>query len=106
MSSAIPFHFLITSYPNEKLIQAEKDYYQKLEDFSKVFCDQLQNDELSNYDYPFYREYLDVCAHEHSAVTDVMYKRGIEIPKRVISQHIINVFELSRVKGFKWERRV
>ena len=102
MSSAIPFHFLISSYSDEKLIHAEKDYYQKLEDFSKVFCDKLADNSITTFDYPFYRRYLNVCDSDLSSVRDVMYNRKLYVPKREIAKHIIACFEAVKKTGFNW----
>lgn len=103
MSSDIPFHFLMLSYSDKKLIQAEKDYYQKLEDFSKVFCDKLQDGSITDFDYPFYREFLDDCISNLHTIRDIMHDRNIQVPDREIFKPIIECLEAVRKTNFKWE---
>lgn len=102
MSTAIPFHYLMSSYPDEKLIKLEEEYFQKLEDFSKVFCDKLQDGSITDFDYPFYREFLHTCNYNHSFIRDIMHDRKLPIPKRERAKCIISVHDVAIEKGFNW----
>lgn len=103
MSSAIPFHFFISSYPDEKLIQLESEYFQKLEDFSKVFCDKLTDNSITEYDFPFYRDYCLNVFHELLAVRSVLFERNVILTTRNISEILIQVHDIAIKKGFNWK---
>lgn len=102
MSLAIPRFYLMNSYSDKKLIRLEAEYYQQLVDFSEVFIKQLNDKSITEYSYPFYREFLNECNHMHSTVIDILYKRDIPHPKRSIAQYIINVHNQVIESGFKW----
>jgi len=100
MSSAIPFHHLISSYSDDKLINLEVEQFQKLKDFYQVYRKQLLNNEINNFSNPFYWEFLCEINHDLLTIRDIMYVRNLDIPERQIAIFILMINDLIFEKGF------
>ena len=99
MSSAIPFHYLISSYSDEKLINLEIEQFQKLKDFYNVYRKQLLNNEINHYSNPFYWSFICEITEDLQKIRDVMYSRNLDIPKREIAIIILMINDLIFDKG-------
>lgn len=104
MSTAIPIHYLLSSYPNEKLISLESEQYQKLIDFSKIFVQKLNDLSISDFAYQYYRQLLHEISFEFDLIKDIMLDRHLSVPKREVAKYFIDVYNASVNNGFEWSR--
>lgn len=99
MSSAIPFHHLLSSYSDDKLINLEVEQFQKLKDFYQVYRKQLLNNEINNFSNPFYWEFICEINHDLLTIRDITYARKLDIPERQIAIFILMINDLIFEKG-------
>jgi hypothetical protein len=99
MSSAIPFHHLISSYSDDKLINLEVEQFQKLKDFYQVYKKQLLNNEITNLSNPFYWSFICEINHDLLTIRDIMYARNLDIPERQIAIFTLMINDLIFDKG-------
>lgn len=99
MSSAIPFHHLLSSYSDDKLINLEVEQFQKLKDFYQVYRKQLLNNEINNFSNPFYWEFICEITNDLQKIRDIMYSRNLDIPKREIAIFTLMINDLIFDKG-------